>query len=159
MGIKMIFYDHGIILSDYGREKEKLGKFTCGGEEIDNDTTIVYQQFAEKYVINDVEHSKLVVRLYTANVYCKCREYHRFYTSIPAEDQIFKIDRILYKIANKTLKQEIIFEGDEDCYTYNFSGKYLDFELCPEGALICYDFLNERIEDKEGDLGELASLL
>lgn len=94
--------DSSIALKLYKDAKKDIGKFECKGKIIDDDTTIVYEMFYESIVetgslAND--HDVYTLWLCTANVFCKCGEYHHIYLDYPAECQL---NDIIYDIHGHT---------------------------------------------------------
>ena len=86
--------DSSIALKTYKDAKKDIGKFECNGKIIDDDTTIVYEMFYESTVetgslAND--HDIFTLWLCTANVFCKCGEYHHISLDYPAESQLIEI--------------------------------------------------------------------
>jgi len=93
--------DNDIILLTYEEAKNQIGIFQCGGKEIDNDTTIVYKMFdknTKKTGSLATDHENITVWLCTADIFCKCGEYHHIVSEIPSKDQVYEI---LENIRNK----------------------------------------------------------
>lgn len=124
----------GIALKTYKEAKKEIGKYECNGKIIDEDTTIVYEKFYEKIIetgsfAND--HEIIILWLCTANVFCKCGEYHHISSNFEAKYQIMDI---LQDIENR----------------YDTSAGYPEIE--PEGSLVVHILEIAKVSKKVEDI-------
>jgi len=128
--------DSGIALKSYKEAKKDIGIFECNKKRIDDDTTIVYEMFDESIIETGSfahDHDRITLWLCTANVFCKCGEYHQISSDVPAEYQILEI---LRDIENE----------------YDISIKYPKKE--PEGSLIVYVLEKKRVPKIVEDIND-----
>jgi hypothetical protein len=100
----IILKDRGIALKTYNEAKRdrEIGKYECGGKEIDGDTTIIYEMFEERVEETGslaTDHELATLWLCTAHVFCKCGQYHDIISEISAEIQMLDI---IYDVHGRT---------------------------------------------------------
>jgi hypothetical protein len=92
----IILRDQDNILFKYGEIKNQIGTYNCKEKEIDEDTTIVGEIFSEGIIRTGSlakDHEMVTLSLCTANVFCKCGEYHQITSDVPVKNQILEILR------------------------------------------------------------------